>query len=54
MMRSARMKRFSINKALLILGVLFFTSGITGQKTTPVDVQKILVESGRLSTQVRG
>jgi len=51
-MRSARMKRFSINKALLILGVLFFTSGITGQKTTPVDVQKILVESGRLSTQV--
>jgi len=46
------MRRQFIIKALSILCILFLFNGITGQKKIPVDVQKILIESSRLSTQV--
>ncbi|MCK4337794.1 MAG: AMIN domain-containing protein, partial [Candidatus Aminicenantes bacterium] len=46
------MRRQFIIKALSILCILFLFNGITGQKKPPVDVQKILIESSRLSTQV--
>jgi type IV pilus assembly protein PilQ len=46
------MRRQFIIKALSILCILFLFNGITGQKKPLVDVQKILIESSRLSTQV--